>query len=354
MQITSDEHIVVEHRGSAGIIRLSRARAINSLTIGMVRAISSALDAFEHDPAVATVVILGEGDRGFCAGGDIRALYESGRAGTPDAQIFWREEFALTLRIARYPKPYIAFMDGVTMGGGVGISTHGRHRIVTERTRLAMPETGIGYFPDVGASWFLPRMPGETGTWIGLTGADVNSADAIFTGFADIQIQSDRLPELLTEMAELSLSTGSGACDTLFKKYRSEVPQGPVEQNRALIDRVFGFNSVEEIFSALADEPGEFAAQTHSVLSTRSPTSLKLALRLIREGAKSASLSQCLDRELNACREVLRTPDFYEGIRAAIIDKDRTPRWSPGRIDDVTLDMIEPFFSSTEHVKQMI
>jgi enoyl-CoA hydratase len=345
MQIISDEHIVVEQRGSAGIIRLNRARAINSLTIGMIRAISSTLDAFEGDPTVATVIILGEGDRGFCAGGDIRALYESGRAAPPDAQIFWREEFALTLRISRYPKPYIAFMDGVTMGGGVGISTHGRHRIVTERTRLAMPETGIGYFPDVGASWFLPRMPGETGTWIGLTGADVNSADAIFTGFADVQIQSAQLPQLLTEMGELSLSTGSGACDTLFKEYRSEVLAGPVEQNRALIDRTFGFNSVEEIFSALGNEPGAFAAETYRVLSTRSPTSLKLALRLIREGAKSASLSQCLDRELNACPEVLRTPDFYEGVRAAIIDKDRTPRWSPGRIDDVTQDMIEPFFA---------
>jgi enoyl-CoA hydratase len=197
-------------------------------------------------------------------------------------------------------------------------------------------------------------MPGETGTWVGLTGADVNSADAIFTGFADIQIQSDRLPELLAEVAELPLSSGSGACDTLFKKYRSEVLSGPVEQNRTLIDEAFAFNSVEEIFSALANEPGEFAAQTHSVLSTRSPKSLKLALRLIREGARSASLSQCLDRELNACREVLTNPDFYEGVRAAIIDKDRTPRWSPGRIDDVTHDMIEPFFRSSEHVKQMI
>lgn len=347
MQTALDETIFIERRGSAGIISLNRPRALNSLTIGMVRAIHSALDAFEHDPAIATVVILGEGERGFCAGGDIRALYESGRARSPDAQTFWREEFALTYRIARFPKPYIAFMDGITMGGGVGISTYGRHRVVTERTRLAMPETGIGYFPDVGASWFLPRMPGETGTWIGLTGLDINSADAIYTGLADVQIQSARLPELLEAIAGLSLSSGSGACDTILKTYRSDiVVPGPVEQNRSLIDRTFAFNSMEEIFSALIDEPCFFAAETFRVLSGRSPKSLKLTLRLIREGGQSDSLAECLNRELNACSEVLNNQDFYEGVRAAVVDKDRTPRWSPKHIDEVTQDMIDPFFRS--------
>jgi len=347
MQITPDEYVGVEHHGSAGIIRLNRPRALNSLTIGMVRAISSALDEFEHSPTVATVVILGEGDRGFCAGGDIRALYESGRAGTPDAEIFWKEEFALIYRIARYPKPYIALMDGITMGGG-GISTHGRHRIVTERTRLAMPETGIGYFPDVGASWFLPRMPGETGTWIGLTGLDINAADSLYTGFADVTVQSNRLPELLDRLADLPLSSGSGACDLLLRAFRLGAESGPVERNRHVIDRVFAFDTVEEILAALAKEHSEFAIETTRVLSSRSPKSLKVTLKLLREGAGSGSLSQCLGRELNACREAIKDPDFCEGVRAAVIDKDRKPRWSPNNIEDVTEAMIEPFFRTPQ------
>ncbi|RWX74655.1 enoyl-CoA hydratase/isomerase family protein [Neorhizobium lilium] len=348
MLITPDDHIDIERRGSAGIIRLNRPRALNSLTIGMVRAISSALDAFEHDMEIATVVILGEGERGFCAGGDIRALYESGRAGTPDAEIFWREEFALTYRIGRYPKPYIAFMDGITMGGGVGISAHGRHRLVTERTRLAMPETAIGYFPDVGASWFLPCMPGETGSWIGLTGLEINADDALYTGFADIKVESVRLPEILARLAELPLSSGSGSCDVLLREYAVEPLLGPVRENHALIDRTFSFDKVEEILGALAKEDSSFADDTVRALSSRSPKSLKVTLKLLREGARSQSLAECLGRELNACRQVIKEPDFYEGVRAAVIDKDRNPRWSPDLIEEVTDELIAPFFRQAE------
>lgn len=234
------------------------------------------------------------------------------------------------------------------MGGGVGISTHGRHRIVTDRTRLAMPETGIGYFPDVGASWFLPRMPGETGTWIGLTGLDINAADSLYTGFADVTVQSNRLPELLDRLADLPLSSGSGACDLLLRAFRLGAESGPVERNRHIIDRVFAFDTVEEILAALAKEHSEFAIETTRVLSSRSPKSLKVTLKLLREGAGSGSLSQCLGRELNACREVIKDPDFCEGVRAAVIDKDRKPRWSPNNIEDVTEAMIEPFFRTAQ------
>ncbi|MBM7045583.1 enoyl-CoA hydratase/isomerase family protein [Rhizobium lusitanum] len=347
MHISSDEHILVEHHGSSGIIRLNRPRALNSLTIGMVRAISSALDAFELDPGIAIVVVVGEGERSFCAGGDIRALYESGRAASPDAETFWREEFALVYRVARYPKPYIALMDGITMGGGVGISTHGRHRVVTERTRLAMPETGIGYFPDVGASWFLPRMPGETGTWIGLTGLDINADDAIFTGFADVKVESRLLPEILDRLANLPLGSGSGTCDALLKEYSVDPLRGPVQEGRNLIDRVFAFDNVEEIFAALAKEDDSFGENTIRALSSRSPKSLKVTLRLLREGAVSGSLFDCLDRELFACKQILKEPDFYEGVRAAVIDKDRRPKWHPETIDGVTADMVAAFFRSS-------
>ncbi|QTG16932.1 enoyl-CoA hydratase/isomerase family protein (plasmid) [Agrobacterium tumefaciens] len=339
-----DDCVLVERHGSAGVIRLNRASALNSLTIGMVRAVNYALDIFEGDPEVATVIVLGEGERGFCAGGDIRALYESGWIGSPDASIFWHEEFALTYRIARFPKPYIAFMDGITMGGGVGISTHGRHRIVTERTRLAMPETAIGYFPDVGASWFLPRMPGETGTWIGMTGLEIGADDALYTGFADVKVESGRLPEILDELANIPLSGGVGLCDGLFKKYSLDLVTGPVQQNRILIDRAFAYDNVEEIFEALAREDDGFAHHTRRILSSRSPTSLKVTLRLLREGAGSESLLECLSRELLACGQILKKADFYEGVRAAIIDKDRNPKWLPQTVDEVTPPMVNTFF----------
>ncbi|MFA1671935.1 enoyl-CoA hydratase/isomerase family protein [Rhizobium mongolense] len=344
MPITEDEHILVERRGSAGIIRLNRPRALNSLTMGMIRAISSVLDRYERDPSIATVLIVGEGERAFCSGGDIRALYGSGRSDTSYAQVFWQEEFDLTYRIARYPKPYVAFMDGITMGGGVGISTHGKHRIVTERTRLAMPETGIGYFPDVGASWFLPRMPGEAGTWIGLTGLEITGADAVYTGLADVQIESARLPELIDRLAELPLSTSSGSCDLLFRQFSLSALPGPVERHRELIDRAFSFDTVEEILLELETEGSDFAAETVRILSSRSPKSLKVTLRLLREGAKSGSLLECLKRELVACGQVLKEPDFYEGVRAAVVDKDRNPKWTPNHIRDVTEEMIVPFF----------
>jgi enoyl-CoA hydratase len=345
MQDLIDDHVRVERLGSAGVIRLNRPRALNSLTIGMIRAIDAALDRFEADPAVATVVLAGEGERGLCAGGDIRALYDSGRAGTADARIFWREEFALTGRIARFAKPYVAFMDGITMGGGVGISTHGRHRIVTERTRLAMPETAIGYFPDVGASWFLPRMPGEAGTWIGLTGLEINAADAIYTGLADVQIPSGRLADVLAALADLPPGSGSGACDALFETFRVEPSQGLVAANRPLIDRAFSVDRMEDIVARLAAEPDAFAVETLRVLSIRSPKSLKLTLRLLREGRASAGLQACLDRELTACNAVLDNPDFYEGVRAAVIDKDRNPLWSPADLQAVTPEMLAPFFA---------
>ena len=235
--------VIIERRGTAGIIRLNRPRALNSLTLPMIRAITAALHDFADDPEVASVVMMGEGERGFCAGGDIRALHESARAGDGLAASFWREEFRLNHMIAAYPKPYVALMDGITMGGGVGLSSHGRHRIVTERTRLAMPETGIGYVPDVGATWLLPRGPGEAGTWLGLTGLDIGAADAIHARLADLQIASSRLGEAIDALSGLPRASSSGDVDAVLQALSEPEGESRLRQNAAMIDRAFRFDT---------------------------------------------------------------------------------------------------------------
>ncbi|PDV86332.1 3-hydroxyisobutyryl-CoA hydrolase [Rhizobium sp. H4] len=343
-----DSEVIIERRGAAGIIRLNRPRALNSLTLAMIRTIAEALDGFARDADVATVVATGEGERGFCAGGDIRALHESARAGDRLAGTFWREEFRLNHMIAVYPKPYVALMDGITMGGGVGLSAHGRHRIVTERTRLAMPETGIGYVPDVGATWLLPKAPGEAGTWLGLTGLDIGAADAIHAGLADRHIASSRLGDVVETLSGLPSGSSSGDVDGVLQAFSEPSGESRLRQNAATIDRAFRFDGVEEILAALAEEQGEFAAETRRVLLTRSPTSLKLALRLLRAGRRSASLAECLGRELGACLQMLDNPDFFEGIRAAVIDKDRNPKWSPASVEAVETAAVERFLKPAE------
>ncbi|OWV92021.1 3-hydroxyisobutyryl-CoA hydrolase [Rhizobium sp. R635] len=343
-----DGEVIIERRGTAGIIRLNRPRALNSLTLPMIRTITEALEAFAGDAGVASVVVTGEGERGFCAGGDIRALHESARAGDDLAASFWREEFRLNHMIAHYPKPYVALMDGITMGGGVGLSSHGRHRIVTEHTRLAMPETGIGYLPDIGATWLLPRAPGEIGTWLGLTGLDIGAADAIHAGLADLQIASSRLGEVIDALSALPLGSAPGDVDAVLRRFSEPPAEGRLQRNAATIDRAFRFDTVEEIFSALSGERDEFAGETRRVLLTRSPTSLKLALHLLRAGRRSASLAECLGRELGACLHMLDNPDFFEGIRAAVIDKDRNPKWSPASVEAVEAATVERFLKPAE------
>ncbi|ANL45349.1 3-hydroxyisobutyryl-CoA hydrolase [Rhizobium phaseoli] len=343
-----DSEVIIERRGTAGIIRLNRPRALNSLTLAMIRTITEALDGFARDAEVATVVATGEGERGFCAGGDIRALHESARAGDGLAGTFWREEFRLNHMIAVYPKQYVALMDGITMGGGVGLSSHGRHRIVTERTRLAMPETGIGYVPDVGATWLLPKAPGEAGTWLGLTGLDIGAADAIYARLADFKIASSRFGEVIESLSGLPRGSSSGDVDRVLQVYAEPPGESRLRQNATMIDRAFRFDSVEEILAALDVEDGGFAAETRRVLLARSPTSLKLALQLLRTGRRSGSLAECLGRELGACLQMLDNPDFFEGIRAAVIDKDRNPKWSPASVEAVKAETIAKFLKPAE------
>jgi enoyl-CoA hydratase len=338
------EEVLTGRTGALGLIALNRPRVINSLSLNMVRRIETALDGFEADRSIAAVLVTGEGERGFCAGGDIRVLYESGRSGDPEAADFLREEYRLNGRIGRYPKPYVVIMDGITMGGGVGLSGHASHRIATDTTKLAMPETGIGFFPDVGATWLLSHTPGELGTYMGLTGEPIGPGDAIAAGFADCFVPSANLTTLAERLAALPVGADAKAVSDGIETFATPAPQGQFAANRALIDRCFAFDTVEKIFAALDAEDNDFAAKAKATMLTKSPTSLKVTLALLRAGRTSPDLETCLAREFTATAQILKTPDFYEGIRAAIIDKDRNPQWSPARLDDVGPDIVEAFF----------
>ena len=338
MPSTSEPQTLIDRTGALGRIRLNRPKALNSLTLPMIRDIDRALDAFEADPKVTAVLLTGEGERGLCAGGDIRMIYEGGKAGSPEPVDFWREEYRLNARLNRLQKPFVAFMDGIVMGGGVGVSVYASHRIVTERTRFAMPETGIGFFPDVGASWFLTRGKNELGTYAGLTGEPLAAADAIAFGLADSYVPSERLPELaeaLSRQPDVSATIAA---------FAQTPPPASVAAQQPLIDRLFAFDTIEGILKALAQDGSAFAEKTLGVLRTKSPLSLKVTLRLFRLGRQAPSLEACLEREFAATAAVLRSHDFYEGVRAAVIDKDRNPQWRPARLDDVTAEHVAAFF----------
>jgi enoyl-CoA hydratase len=346
--LEAQDEVLVSRQGALGRIRLNRPRALNSLTLEMVRTVSGALDAFERDVEVAVVLIDGAGERGLCAGGDIRAIYESGRRRDGCAERFLREEYALNARIASYPKPYVAIMDGITMGGGVGVSAHGRHRVVTERTRVALPEAAIGFFPDVGATWLLPRAPGEVGTYLGMTGEAIGPDDAIHARLADTCVASADLSTLHLALAALGpLARAADVSRTLEGLSRPPEP-GSLRRNQAIIDRVMSFDEVPEIRTALGKEGSEFADRTLHAMAAASPTSLKLTLRLLRLGRSSASLEECLIREYRAACRALQGHDFYEGIRAAVIDKDKRPRWSPARLDEVGEALVREHLAPVE------
>jgi enoyl-CoA hydratase len=336
--------LIVRREGAAGIIRLNRPKAINAMTYEMSLGIDAALDRFESDPAVTVVMLEGAGERGLCAGGDIRGLYESSKAGGDLGKMFWRQEYVMNARIAKYPKPYVAFMDGLVMGGGVGLSGHARHRVVTEKTKLAMPEVGLGFFPDVGGTWLLTRSPAEIGTFFGLTGQTMNGPDAIFARFADAVVPSTRLPALRDALTALRPGATSVEVDTVIAGFATGENAGPIAAKQALIDRWFAHDRMQDIFDALKRDDSEFAQSTLKVLKEKSPRGMVVALKLLRLARNAASLEECLVREYRAALEVFRSDDFREGVRAAVIDKDRNPRWSPPRIEDVTPEMLAPYF----------
>jgi enoyl-CoA hydratase len=337
--------LIVRREGAAGVIRLNRPKALNALTLEMTREIASALDAFEADPKVALVVLEGAGERGLCAGGDIRGLYESAKTNGDLGKIFWREEYIVNARIAKFPKPYVAFMDGFVMGGGVGLAGHASHRVVTEKTKVAMPEVGLGFFPDVGGTWLLSRAPGELGTYFGLTGLTMNGADAVFCRLADVLMHTTDWPALREALTTVASETDAAGVMATLKPFAAPDEVGPVTQQQDLIDRAFAHDSVEEIVAALEQNGSDFAKATLQALADKSPRGLKVTLKLLRLARISTSLEECLKREYRAALEVFDSADFVEGVRAAIIDKDRNPAWQPPDLAGVTPEIVERYLA---------
>ncbi len=338
---SADEPVLLTTEGRTGHLTLNRPQALNALTHEMVQRIDEALSAWEHDPAVETVVITGAGERGLCAGGDIRAIYEDARSGGTASPAFWRDEYRLNARIARYPKPYVALMDGIVMGGGVGVSAHGSVRIVTERSRVAMPETGIGFVPDVGGTYLLGLAPGELGTHLALTGTPVGAADALLCGLADHFVPADLLPRLLADLAT------TGVWETL-ERYVRQPPPGALAEQRAWIDSCYRTDTVEEIVSRLRAHPSADAAQAAETLAAKSPTALKVTLAALRRARRLGPLERVLEQEHRVSCAALSSYDLVEGIRAQVIDKDRAPKWSPGTLAEVGDADVDRFFAAPE------
>jgi enoyl-CoA hydratase len=343
--VTAEPDLIARREGTVGVIRLNRPKAINAVTLRMFRDIDKALDAFEADPAVGVILLEGAGERGLCAGGDIRALYESSKVHGDLGKILWREEYILNARIAKFPKPYVAFMDGIVMGGGVGLSAHSRHRVVTERTKLAMPEVGLGFFPDVGGTWLLSRSPGEIGTYFGLTGRTMNGPDAVYSGFADAVVPSGKLGALREALTGLRAGVGSSDVKSTIDRFATGETSGPVAAIQPQIDRWFAHDRMADIIAALRGDGSELAQSTLKTLNEKSPRGMVVTLQLLRLARASSSLEQCLVREYRAALQVFASDDFREGVRAAVIDKDRNPRWSPPRIEDVTPGISAPYFA---------
>ena len=342
MTATNDE-VLIRVEGKAGRITLNRPKALNALTLGMVRAIWPALLAWKDDPAVELVVLDGAGDRGLCAGGDVRWLYESHKEGITSALAFWREEYRLNALIHRYPKPFVPIMDGIVMGGGIGLSAHTQSgtRIVTERSQLAMPETSIGLIPDVGGTWLLGRAPDSFGEYLGLTGERMHGAGTIFSGFADVFVQSSKLDDLRTALSQATAAEVRG----VIARFAEPAPHSNLADRAALVGRTFSQPTVAAILDALAGETDEWAAKTHAALLTRSPKALATTLAAIRRARKLQSLEEALNVELRLCIHFLEDGEFVEGVRALLIDKDKTPRWRPPTIAELTDSAIEALFS---------
>ena len=341
--VLQDGDVVVRAHAALRRITLNRPQALNAITLDMVVTMTALLRPWADDPAVGAILLDGAGGRAFAAGGDIRALYDAAKAGGNLPEKFWASEYRLNVLIARYPKPVIALMDGVVMGGGVGLSAHASHRIVTERSSVAMPEVAIGYFPDVGACFLLARTPGFVGTQLALTGARATAADAIYCGLADLHIPAARLEEL-----PAALATARGMHDVKARLDRFSVPPaaGRLAAARLWIDRCYGADSVEEIFGRLARSGEDEARVALDTMRKMSPTSLKITLRNIRSALSFEHVEQSFQQDYRVSLACVAEHDFIEGIRAAIVDKDRNPVWRPDTLEGVTPDMVERHFRS--------
>ena len=332
----TSEEVLFERRGGLGVVTLNRPQAVNALTAGMASAMLVQLTLWADDDAVAAVLVRGAGDRGLCAGGDIVAIYRDMLEGGDATADFWAEEYRMNALISGYPKPYVAFMDGLVLGGGVGISAHGSVRIVTERTRMGMPETTIGFVPDVGGTLLLSRSPGESGTHAALTGAHLSGADALFLGLADHFVPSAKL-------ADLAEALESEAADDAVARFAEEAPPSVLAAQQEWIDACYSSDDAGEIVRRLRAVGGE-ASDAADTIEAKSPTAVKVALESLRR-VRGLGLEEALEQEYRVGLRFLSGPDFREGIRAQVVDKDRSPHWQPATLADVSRDDVESYFA---------
>lgn len=351
--MTQEQEIIFEVKGQLGFITLNRPQALNALNLPMIRAMDKKLVEWAKDKNIEAVAITGAGDRAFCSGGDVKAVAIDAKAlqeGKSDGQLtrdFFREEYILNHRIHTFPKPYISLINGIVMGGGKGISAHGSHRVVTENTLFAMPETNIGFFPDVGGGYFLPRCPGQTGTYLALTSKRIKAIDTIYVGFATHFVKAAELPALIDALAALKWDPRKTPHEHVTKAIDDFSAPAPgdseIAPHRVMIDHCFAFDRVEDIVNELQRVSSEWTAETLKAMYAMSPSSLKIALKQIRLGAKMP-FAQVMTMEYRLSQALAQRPDFYEGIRAALIDKDRQPKWKPERLTEVPDQDIEECF----------
>lgn len=334
------EGVAFERIGRAGVITLDRPKALNALTHPMVKAIDAQLAAWKDDAAVERVAIRASEGRAFCAGGDIRAVYDLGKRGDPDVASFFRDEYVLNAAIKRFPKPYVALIDGICMGGGAGLSIHGSHRVATERIVFAMPEAGIGFFPDVGSTFFLSRMPGKTGLYAILTSARLSLADTEWADLVTHPVPADRLADALDRV------TGADDLDAALAELTVDPGHSVLKEEQERIDRFFSGADVNEILQAL-DTPGvhdeDWAGRTATEIRSKSPTSLEIAFHALKRAAHH-DFAECMRMEYRIVTRILKGHDFYEGVRAAIVDKDKAPRWDPPYLEAVDITTVETHF----------
>ena len=342
MPLDSEPPVIVREIDGLGHLILNRPAAINALTAEMVGILRRTLAGWADAERIRTVLITGAGDRGLCAGGDLRAIHADAVSGGTGSLDFWADEYRLNATLAGYPKPVVAWMDGLVMGGGIGVSAHASLRIVTERSRLAMPEAGIGLHPDVGGSWLLAHAPGRIGTHLALTGCSIGAADAITAGLADHHLPAGRLPRLIRALA-------AGDAVTAVTSLATAPAPGDLAAAREWIDVCYAAGTIAGIVERLAGHPDPAAQAAAKEIAAKSPTSLAVTLRSLRTAAGLPGLVEALDQEYRLSAALLRLPDLAEGIRARIIDKDRRPRWQPAGLADVPPELVDACFAPIDN-----
>lgn len=354
--ISATDHVLAEVRNQIGHLTLNRPAGLNALTLGMVRSLQQQLDAWLADPQIHAVVLRGAGEKAFCAGGDIRSLYDSHKQGDTLHEDFFVEEYALDLTIHHYRKPILALMDGFVLGGGMGLAQGADLRVVTERSRLGMPEVGIGYFPDVGGSYFLPRIPGELGIYLGVSGAQIKAADALYCGLADWYLESRKLAQLDERLDRLEWSDMplKDLQSLLAKLAVQQLPAPPLDDLRPAIDHFFALpdvpSMVEQLRQVTVANSHEWALQTAELMETRSPLAMAVTLEMLRRG-RHLSLEDCFALELHLDRQWFERGDLIEGVRALLIDKDKTPRWNPPTLDTLDANQVASFFDGLDDLR---